>query len=66
LEAYEKALKVNQDDEFIHFNAARVHLDMSNPALAQKHLRLALKINPDFHEAIDLLRATELGLKIKI
>jgi Flp pilus assembly protein TadD len=66
LKAYEKALKVNHDDECIHFNAARVHLDMSNPALAQKHLSLALKINPDFHEAIDLLRATELGLKIKI
>jgi tetratricopeptide (TPR) repeat protein len=66
LAAYEKALKVHQDDEFIHFNAARVHLDMNNPAMAQKHLRLALKINPDFNEAIDLVRATELGLKIKI
>ena len=66
LKAYEKALKVHQDDEYIHFNAARVHLDMNSPSLAQRHLRLALKINPDFHEAIDLLRATELGLKIKI
>jgi len=66
LQAYEKALKVHQDDECIHFNAARVYLDMNNPVLAQKQLRLALKINPDFSEAIDLLRATELGLKIKI
>ena len=66
LKAYEKALKVHQDDECIHFNAARVHLDMNNPVLAQKQLRLALKINPDFNEAIDLLRATELGLKIKL
>jgi tetratricopeptide (TPR) repeat protein len=66
LRAYEKALKVHQNDEYIHFNAARVHLDMTNPAMAQKHLRLALKINPDFTEAIDLLRATELGLKIKM
>jgi tetratricopeptide (TPR) repeat protein len=66
LRAYEKALKVHQDDECIHVNAARVHLDMNNPVLAQKQLRLALKINPDFSEAIDLLRATELGLKIKI
>jgi len=64
--AYEKALKVHKDDECIHFNAARAYLDMDNPAMAQKHLRLALKINPDFNEAIDLLRATELGLKIKI
>jgi Flp pilus assembly protein TadD/CheY-like chemotaxis protein len=66
LAAYEKALKVHQDDECIHFNAARVHLDMDNPAQARKHLHLALKINPDFNEAIDLLRATELGLKITI
>ena len=66
LKSYEKAMKVHQDDECIHFNAARVHLDMNNPTMAQRHLRLALKINPDFNEAIDLLRATELGLKIKI
>ena len=66
LKAYDKALKVHQSDEYIHFNTARVYLDMTNPAMAQKHLRLALKINPDFGEAIDLLRATELGLKIKL
>jgi len=66
LMAYEKALKVHKDDECIHFNVARVHLAMDNQAMAQKHLRLALKINPDFNEAIDVLRATELGLKIKI
>jgi tetratricopeptide (TPR) repeat protein len=66
LAAYEKALKVHPEDEYIHFNAARVHLDIGNQDLAQKHLRLALKINVDFNEAIDLLRATELGLKINI
>ncbi len=66
LKAYEKALKVNQNDEYIYFNTARVHLDMGSPLLAQKCLRHALKINPDFTAAIDLLRATELGLKINI
>ncbi|MDL2260342.1 tetratricopeptide repeat protein [Deltaproteobacteria bacterium OttesenSCG-928-K17] len=66
LKAYEKAAKVNQDDEYIYFNTARVHLDMGNPVAAQKYLRHALKINPDFTAAIDLLRATELGLKINL
>ena len=66
LKAYEKALKVHKDDEFIYFNTARVHLDMGNLLLAQNCLRHALKLNPDFTEAIDLLRATEMGLKINI
>ena len=66
LKAYEKALKVHQDDEFIYFNTARVYLDMGDNLAAQKYLRHALKVNPDFPEAIELLRATELGLKINI
>ncbi len=66
LKAYEKALKVHKDDEYIYFNTARVHLDMSHMLLAQDCLRQALKLNPDFTEAIDLLRATEMGLKINI
>ena len=66
LKAYEKALKVHQNDEFIYFNIARVHLDLGDSQAAQRYLRQALKINPSFYEALDLLRATELGLKIKI
>lgn len=66
LKAYEKALKIHKNDEYIFFNTARVHLDMGNLILAQNSLRQALKVNPDFTEAIDLLRATEMGLKINI
>ena len=66
LKAYEKALKVHQNDEFIYFNIARVHLDLGDSPAAQKYLRQALDINPSFHEALELLRATELGLRIKI
>jgi len=66
LRAYEKALKVHKDDEYIYFNTARVHLDMGNHLMAQKYLRKALEINPEFTAATDLLRATELGLKIKL
>ncbi len=66
LRAYEKALRVHPDDEYIYFNAARVYLDMENSIMAQKYLRQAIRINPDFSAAIDLLRATEMGLKIEI
>ena len=66
LRAYEKALRVHPDDEYIYFNAARVYLDMKNSIMAQKYLRQSIKINPDFSEAIDLLRATEMGLNIEI
>ncbi|MGL4208913.1 MAG: tetratricopeptide repeat protein [Candidatus Adiutrix sp.] len=66
LSAYEKAIKVHPDDEYILFNAARVHLDRNSPIAAQDCLRQALEINKDFPEAIDLLRATELGIRITI
>ena len=66
LKAYEKALKVHRNDEFIYFNIARVHLDLGDSQAAQDYLRQALAVNPNFHEALDLLRATELGLKINM
>ncbi len=66
LAAYEKALRAHPDDEHIYFNAARVFLDIENSIMAKKYLRRAIKLNPDFSEAIDLLRATEMGLKIEI
>lgn len=66
LKAYEKAIKVHKDDEFIYFNIARVNLDKGDSQSAQENLRLALNINPIFPEALDLLRATELGLKINM
>jgi Flp pilus assembly protein TadD/CheY-like chemotaxis protein len=66
VKAYEKAVRVHPDDEYIYFNAARAYLDLGNPAMAQRFLRHAIRINSEFTEAADLLRATELGLKIKV
>ena len=66
LEAYQKALKVHPKDEYICFNAARVHLDLGNQVESREYLRKALEINPYFAMASELLRATELGLKIKV
>ena len=66
LEAYQKAIKVHPTDEYIFFNAARVHLDLGNQAESREYLCKALEINPDFTMASELLRATELGLKINV
>ncbi|MDR2349451.1 MAG: tetratricopeptide repeat protein [Deltaproteobacteria bacterium] len=63
--AYEKARKVHPNDENILFNLARVHIDMNNIPKAQECLRSAVLLNKSFGPAMDLLRATELGLKLK-
>jgi tetratricopeptide (TPR) repeat protein len=63
--AYEKAKKVHPDDENILFNLARVYIDLNNTPMAQECLRKAVALNRNFGPAADLLRATELGLKLK-
>jgi tetratricopeptide (TPR) repeat protein len=63
--AYEKAMRVHPNDENILFNLARVYIDLKNVTMAQQSLRKAIAINGQFVAAIDLLRATELGLKLK-
>ncbi|MDR2352051.1 MAG: tetratricopeptide repeat protein [Deltaproteobacteria bacterium] len=63
--AYEKAMKVHPNDENILFNLARVYIDLKNIPKAQQFLKKAITLNNKFVAAIDLLRATELGLKLK-
>jgi Flp pilus assembly protein TadD len=63
--AYKKARKVHPNDENILFNLARVYIDLNNTPMAQDCLRKAVSLNRSFGPAIDLLRATELGLKLK-
>lgn len=65
VKAYEKAMRVHPDDENILFNLARVYLDLDSIPMAQGCLRKAIALNSNFIAARDLLRATELGLKIK-
>jgi tetratricopeptide (TPR) repeat protein len=65
LKAYEKALKVHPEDENIYFNVSRVYLDQNDKPGARESLRKALAINPGFVAAQDLLRATEIGFKLK-
>jgi tetratricopeptide (TPR) repeat protein len=63
--AYQKALKVHPDDENIFFNMARVYIDMKEVQQAQEALRKAVSLNRKFTPAADLLRATELGIKLR-
>jgi tetratricopeptide (TPR) repeat protein len=63
--AYEKAKKVHPDDENILFNLARVYIDLNKIPQAQECLRQAVGLNQSFGPAKDLLRATELGLRLK-
>jgi tetratricopeptide (TPR) repeat protein len=63
--AYAKALKVHPDDENIFFNMARVYIDMNDIPRAQESLRKAVSLNRKLTPAADLLRATELGIKLR-
>jgi tetratricopeptide (TPR) repeat protein len=63
--AYEKAMRVHPEDENIYFNIARAYIELNEITKAQKALKQALQICPTFEAAVDLLRATELGLKLK-
>lgn len=59
LEYYSKALRLNQRDEHLHFNAARIHYDAKDYAKAAGSLRDALAIAPGFAEAARMLKAVE-------
>jgi tetratricopeptide (TPR) repeat protein len=66
IKAYEKALKVHPKDENVYFNMARAYIELNKIPEAQGSLRRAIELNPGFVAAIDLLRATELGLRLKL
>lgn len=59
LRYYTKALEVNDSDEHLHFNIARVYFDMEDVGQCINHLNAALKIRPKFKEASDFLRYCE-------
>jgi tetratricopeptide (TPR) repeat protein len=65
VKAYEKAMRVHPEDENIRFNLARAHIELNNTEAAREALQNAIKINPAFDAAKDLLRAIDLGLKLK-
>jgi tetratricopeptide (TPR) repeat protein len=65
LRAYQKAMLVHPEDENIFFNMARAQIELDQTSEARLSLKRAIDLNPGFVPAKDLLRAIELGLKLK-
>ena len=61
LDYYLTALKAHPTDENLHFNAARVYLEIDKKDLAASHLRHALEIDPEFKPARQLLATMKTG-----
>ncbi len=59
VDCYQKALLVIPDDEHVYYNLARVYADEEFWPPAREALNKALRINPEFHEARNLLRSLE-------
>ncbi|HQJ08082.1 MAG TPA: tetratricopeptide repeat protein, partial [Deltaproteobacteria bacterium] len=56
---YEKAIKINPNDENVHFNLGRAYLELKDAQTAKKCFLKALKINPRFDTARGMLVAIE-------
>ncbi|MBF0528800.1 MAG: tetratricopeptide repeat protein [Deltaproteobacteria bacterium] len=55
LTSYTKALLLSPLDENLHFNVARLFIEMGDLANAEKSLQRALSLNPEFERATKLL-----------
>ncbi len=60
LNVYNKAIKLEPENEVIHYNMSRLHIEMGNMKLARESLRTALEIDPGFTEARALLDKVEM------
>jgi Flp pilus assembly protein TadD len=58
---YQKALKLHPDKPGIHYNIGRVYIEMKDPETAKSFFAKALKLNPSFDDAREILSAIELG-----
>jgi tetratricopeptide (TPR) repeat protein len=61
LKHYQKALKIHPNTPHIYYNMGRLHLDLNDPGKAKLFFAEALKRDPDFREAKEVLNAIELG-----
>jgi tetratricopeptide (TPR) repeat protein len=59
---YAKALKVHPDEPHIHYNMGRICLDMKDMDKAREFFEKAVKIQKDFKEARQILKAMDLGI----
>jgi tetratricopeptide (TPR) repeat protein len=59
VEYYGKAIKLNEDDDHLHFNVARIYFELNDCEKAHGSLVKALELNADFIEARKLLKVVE-------
>ena len=62
LSHYHKALKIHPDEPYIYYNMGRLHLDMKEIEKAKEFFKTALKKDPGFEEAKQVIKAIDLGL----
>ena len=58
---YKKALLIHPDRVRIHYNIGRLHIEMKDPETAKPFFAQALKLDPSFVDAKEVLDAIELG-----
>lgn len=51
---YKKALSISSNDENLYYNLARAYMEMGQKRNAERSIRLALQINPQFQEGLRL------------
>ncbi len=61
LQNYKKALNIHPDRVRIHYNIGRLYIEMKDPETAKSYFQQALKIDPKFTDAKEVLDAIELG-----
>jgi len=65
IEYYNKALKLNEGDDHLHFNVARIYCEIEEYERARECLEKSLEINPDFSESIKMLEYIDRLVKNK-
>ncbi len=56
IKEYHKALKIDQNDEGLHYNIGRAYIEVNNKPKAIHHFKKALGINPNFKDAQIILK----------
>jgi tetratricopeptide (TPR) repeat protein len=58
---YKKAIVIHPSRARIHYNIGRLYIEMKDPEAAKSYFLEALKLEPDFEDAREVLEAIELG-----
>lgn len=56
---YQKALDIDTNDQVLYFNMARAYKEWGNSSEALKSIQKAIKIDPEFAEALDFLKTLQ-------